>query len=149
MPENPSVFHARSGFYLQDGDLIYILITNYSEDREYKIKKKKLNRYHGIWIACGVSSAVTSSRSLFSLRPKWSKCKVKTVPLQARRGPEGSRNLSFPDFKITVVRLSALRTGRLYPQEKLISVRGWVDLTAIVRLEGFYVNEKFQWLSDL
>ena len=56
--------------------------------------------------------------------------KGKAVPLQAWTGPEGSRKLRLPDFVTTAQdggRLSALLTGRLYPQEKLlvlISVRG-------------------------
>ena len=57
--------------------------------------------------------------------------KGKAVTLQAWTGPEGSRKLRLPDFVTTAQdggRLSALRTGRLYPQEilflVLISVRG-------------------------
>jgi hypothetical protein len=46
------------------------------------------------------------------------KGKGKAVPLQAWTGREGSRKLRFPDFVTTAQdgdRLSALRTGRLYP----------------------------------
>ena len=49
--------------------------------------------------------------------------KNKAIPLQACIGPYSSRRLRFPTFldnrHMKVVRLSALLTGRLYPQEDI------------------------------
>jgi hypothetical protein len=49
--------------------------------------------------------------------------KAKAIPLQALTGPEGSRRLRLLGFldsrHVKVVRLSALRTGRLYPPGKI------------------------------
>ena len=67
---------------------------------------------------------ITIGRYIQCVHTLWDpivKVKGRAIPLQAWTGPEGSNR------HMKVVRLSALRTGRLYPQEVflvLISVRG-------------------------
>jgi hypothetical protein len=86
---------------------------------------------------------VVSTIQKYSLHMVWNYLALKAIPLQALMGPQGFwrlRLLEFPDSQhMKVVRLSALRTGRLYLQERfllLISVRGWVNSRSIVWPEG-------------
>ena len=80
----------------------------------------------------------------------WSK-HMQSNPIIGLDRPWGFQEVEAPRYQdnrqMKVVRLSALCASRLYPQEiflVLMSVRGWVNPRAIVRMKD-YANEKFQW----
>ena len=102
---------------------------------------KLLNIKRETWLS------LQSLSEIFLIIRRIQKCKP--IPLQAWTGPEASKSLRLSRFQdirhMKVVRLSALRTGRLYSPENTPGThffRGWVDPRAIVRPESDTIGNR-------
>jgi len=73
----------------------------------------------------------------------------KSIQIQASTDPERSRRLRLPRFpdnrNIKVVKLSVLRTGRLYPPGNIPGTRLCHRLSLFQGHNALQLNEKFQW----
>ena len=125
---------------------LFSMILTFSPNFWPKYEPGQLCRYSNFLQAGGSWDKIPVRGEIFriSYRPLYDKVKVKVnqsryTPWVVQRfpGSQGSQ-ITWQRHRM-VVRLSALRTGRLYPQKMLlvfIFVRGWV------RSEWFHINEK-------